>query len=159
MRPQYARLAFVAAFKCPTAFPSGERCGQLQAGQEVTSRSRRGHESVDFSYRETEGPGPPVTWGGGVCLSLENLVVLALIAAVCGFVAERMVHGRLPFGLVGGIFTALLGAWLLVEMLRWRIPGDMTAGGVPVLTAVLGAAAVIFVSTVLSRPRLRRRRG
>src|SRR2546430_17592277 len=78
-------------------------------------------------------------------MNLENLVVLVLIAAVCGFVAERMTQGRLPYGVVGAIFGALLGSWLLVEMFRWKIPGDMTAGGVPVLTAVLGAAAVIFV--------------
>jgi uncharacterized membrane protein YeaQ/YmgE (transglycosylase-associated protein family) len=83
-------------------------------------------------------------------MNLENLVVLLLIAAVCGFVAERMTQGRLPYGLVGAIFGALLGSWLLVEMFRWKIPGDMTAGGVPILTAILGAAAVIFVLAVVS---------
>jgi uncharacterized membrane protein YeaQ/YmgE (transglycosylase-associated protein family) len=86
-------------------------------------------------------------------MNLENLVVLLLIAAVCGFVAERMTQGRTPYGLVGAIFGALLGSWLLVEMFRWKIPGDMTAGGVPVLTAILGAAAIIFVLTVVSRSR------
>jgi len=84
-------------------------------------------------------------------MNLENLVVLVLIAVVCGFVAERMTQGRLPYGLVGAIFGALLGSWLLVEMFRWKIPGDMTAGGIPVLTAILGAAAVIFLSSVISR--------
>jgi len=54
---------------------------------------------------------------------------------------------------MGAIFGALLGSWLLVEMFRWKIPGDMTAGGVPVLTAILGAAAIIFVLTVASRSR------
>ena len=86
-------------------------------------------------------------------MNLENLVVLLLVAAVCGFVAERMTQGRLPYGLVGAIFGALLGSWLLVEMFRWRIPGDMTAGGVPILTAVLGAAAIIFVLSVVSRSK------
>jgi uncharacterized membrane protein YeaQ/YmgE (transglycosylase-associated protein family) len=79
--------------------------------------------------------------------------VLLLIAAVCGFVAERMTHGRLPYGLVGAIFGALLGSWLLVEMFRWKIPGDMTAGGVPILTAILGAAAIIFLLSVVSRSK------
>jgi uncharacterized membrane protein YeaQ/YmgE (transglycosylase-associated protein family) len=97
-------------------------------------------------------------------MNLENLVVLVLIAAVCGFVADRMAQGQLRFGLVGAIFAALAGSWLLVEMFRWKIPGDMTAGGIPVLTAILGAAAVIFVSSVIwrstSMPRagLRRKR-
>ena len=86
-------------------------------------------------------------------MNLENLVVLLLVAAVCGFVAERMTQGRLPYGLVGAIFGALLGSWLLVEMFRWKIPGDMTAGGVPVLTAVLGAAAIIFVLSMVSRSK------
>jgi uncharacterized membrane protein YeaQ/YmgE (transglycosylase-associated protein family) len=97
-------------------------------------------------------------------MNLENLVVLVLVAAVCGFVADRMAHGQLRFGLVGAMFGALVGAWLLVEMFRWKIPGDMIAGGVPILTAILGAAAGIFVSSVVSRsttmPRagLRRKR-
>jgi uncharacterized membrane protein YeaQ/YmgE (transglycosylase-associated protein family) len=86
-------------------------------------------------------------------MNLENLVVLVLIAAVCGFIAERMTQGRLPYGLVGAIFGALIGSWLLVEMFRWKIPGDMTAGGVPVLTAILGAAAIIFVLSVVSRSK------
>jgi len=86
-------------------------------------------------------------------MNLENLVVLVLIAAVCGFVAERMTQGRLPYGVVGAIFGALLGSWLLVEMFRWKIPGDMTAGGVPVLTAVLGAAAIIFVLSMAARSK------
>jgi uncharacterized membrane protein YeaQ/YmgE (transglycosylase-associated protein family) len=84
-------------------------------------------------------------------MNLENLVVLILVAAVCGFVADRMTHGELRFGLVGAIFGALAGSWLLVEMFRWKIPGDMIAGGVPILTAILGAAAVIFLSSVVSR--------
>jgi len=88
-------------------------------------------------------------------MNLENLVVLVLIAAVCGFVAERMTQGRLPYGVVGAIFGALLGSWLLVEMFRWKIPGDMTAGGVPVLTAVLGAAAILFGLSMLSRSKAR----
>jgi uncharacterized membrane protein YeaQ/YmgE (transglycosylase-associated protein family) len=84
-------------------------------------------------------------------MNLENLIVLVLVAAVCGFVAERMTQGRLPYGLVGAIFGALIGSWLLVEMFRWQIPGDMTAGGVPILTAILGAAAIIFILSVVSR--------
>jgi uncharacterized membrane protein YeaQ/YmgE (transglycosylase-associated protein family) len=84
-------------------------------------------------------------------MNLENLIVLVLIAAVCGFVAEKITQGRFPYGLVGAIFGALIGAWLLVEMFRWQIPGDMTAGGVPVLTAILGATAIIFILSVASR--------
>ena len=62
-------------------------------------------------------------------MTLENLVVLVLIAAVCGFVAERMTSGRLPYGLVVAILGDLLGYW------------------------VLGAAAIIFVLSVASRAR------
>jgi uncharacterized membrane protein YeaQ/YmgE (transglycosylase-associated protein family) len=90
-------------------------------------------------------------------MNLENLVVLVLVAAVCGFVADRMTQGRLPYGLVGAIFGALVGSWLLVEMFKWKIPGDMTAGGIPILTAVLGAAAIIFLMSVLSRSTTLRR--
>ena len=84
-------------------------------------------------------------------MNLENLIVLVLVAAVCGFVAEKLTQGRFPYGLVGAIFGALIGSWILVEMFRWQIPGDMTAGGVPIFTAILGAAAIIFILSVASR--------
>ncbi len=91
-------------------------------------------------------------------MNLENLIVLVLIAALCAFVAERVTHGKLPFGLIGTAIGGMLGAWLLVEMLHWSIPGDMTAGGIPVITAFLGAVAVIFLSTTLTSERLRGKR-
>ncbi len=91
-------------------------------------------------------------------MNLENLIVLVLIAALCAFVAERMTRRTLPFGLVGTIIAGLIGAWLLVEMFHWRVPGDMNAGGIPVITAILGAAAVIFLSNTFTRDRLRRNR-
>jgi uncharacterized membrane protein YeaQ/YmgE (transglycosylase-associated protein family) len=108
---------------------------------------------MEASRRQQEACGPRVTRVEAFEMNLENLVVLVLIAAVCGFTAERMTQGRLPYGLVGAIFAALLGSWLLVMMFHWRIPGDMTAGGVPVLTAILGAAAIIFVLSVASRSK------
>ena len=86
-------------------------------------------------------------------MTLENFIVLFLVAALCGFVAERIAANRLPFGLLGAIATGLIGAWLLVEMLHWKVPGDMTAGGVPILTAILGAAAVIFVAASIAGGR------
>jgi uncharacterized membrane protein YeaQ/YmgE (transglycosylase-associated protein family) len=92
-------------------------------------------------------------------MTLENFIVLFLVAAVCGFVAERIAGGRLPFGLLGAIACGLIGSWLLVEMLHWRVPGDMTAGGVPVLTGILGAAAVIFVAASLSKAKPAARMG
>ncbi len=91
-------------------------------------------------------------------MNLENVIVLVLIATLCAFVAERVTGRSLPFGLVGTIIAGLLGAWLLVEMFHWRIPGDMMAGGIPVMTAFLGAVAVIFLSSTLTRPRLRGKR-
>jgi uncharacterized membrane protein YeaQ/YmgE (transglycosylase-associated protein family) len=90
-------------------------------------------------------------------MNLENLIVLVLIATLCAFVAERMTRRDLPFGLIGTMIAGLLGAWVLVEMFHWRIPGDMVAGGIPVLTAFLGAVAVIFVSSTLAGDRLHKK--
>lgn len=99
---------------------------------------------------EQDRPGEPVT---GSEMTLENFIVLFLVAALCGFVAERIAGNRLPFGLLGAIACGLIGSWLLVEMLHWKVPGDMTAGGVPILTAILGAAAVIFVAASIAGGR------
>ncbi len=42
-----------------------------------------------------------------------NFIIYLIVAAVVGLVAEALVGRRLPFGFVGAIIAALVGAWLL----------------------------------------------
>jgi uncharacterized membrane protein YeaQ/YmgE (transglycosylase-associated protein family) len=43
-------------------------------------------------------------------MTLLHLIVLLVVAAVCGLIAERLVHASLPFGWIGATAAGRLGA-------------------------------------------------
>ncbi len=66
------------------------------------------------------------------------------IAAILGIIAEFIVGWRVPFGFVGAIVAALVGIWLLTNVVSVIIPGDVSFYGVPLIKALLGA--ILFVA-------------
>ncbi len=58
-------------------------------------------------------------------------VMYLLVAAFVGFVAEFMVGWRLPFGIIGAIIAALVGMWIVTNVVILVIPGDPVFFGVP----------------------------
>jgi uncharacterized membrane protein YeaQ/YmgE (transglycosylase-associated protein family) len=79
-------------------------------------------------------------WSFGV-----NVIVYLIVAAIVGFVAESLVGWRLPLGIVGAIIAALVGAWLLTQVLIITGIGDLTIAGVPLLRALLGAILLVAI--------------
>jgi uncharacterized membrane protein YeaQ/YmgE (transglycosylase-associated protein family) len=80
-----------------------------------------------------------------------GLIVYLLVALLAGLLAERLVGASLPGGLLGTILAALLGIALMVNVLRFAFPGDIQLGGVPLITAILGAALVLVLWIVIAR--------
>jgi uncharacterized membrane protein YeaQ/YmgE (transglycosylase-associated protein family) len=66
-------------------------------------------------------------------------VMYVLVAAFVGFVAEFIVGWRLPFGIVGAIIAALVGMWIVTNVVILVIPGDPVFYGVPLFKALIGA--------------------
>jgi uncharacterized membrane protein YeaQ/YmgE (transglycosylase-associated protein family) len=66
-------------------------------------------------------------------------VMYLLVAAFVGFVAEFMVGWRLPFGIIGAIIAALVGMWIVTNVVILVIPGDLVFFGVPLFKALIGA--------------------
>lgn len=89
-------------------------------------------------------------------MTLAELIVYLLIAAVVGLIAERIV-GAGPWGLVGNILVALVGIWIMLNVLHWRIPGDPVIEGIPILTAILGAVLIDLIISFAVRGRGPRR--
>jgi uncharacterized membrane protein YeaQ/YmgE (transglycosylase-associated protein family) len=74
-----------------------------------------------------------------------DFVGYLVIATLVGLIAEAIVGGRsLPFGLVGAIIAAVVGIWLMTNVVHVAGIGDVTLFGVPLLRGLVGA--VIFVS-------------
>src|SRR5947207_3381294 len=73
-----------------------------------------------------------------------NFIVYLIIAAVIGLLAEFIVGWRLPFGFIGAIIAALIGIWLMSNVIIITGIGDINVYGVPIIRALIGA--IIFVA-------------
>ncbi len=73
-----------------------------------------------------------------VAFYLSQLMYV-LVAALVGFVAEFIVGWRLPFGILGAIIAALVGIWLVSNVVTLIIPGDPVLFGIPLFKALIGA--------------------
>src|SRR3989442_6914881 len=83
-------------------------------------------------------------------MTVIALIVYLLVAALVSIIAERIV-GAGPWGLLGNIIVGLIGIWLMLNVLHWRLSGDPVVAGVPILTAIIGAMIVDIVLSLLVR--------
>ena len=84
---------------------------------------------------------PLITFNlGNIHLVLyQSQVMYLVVAALVGFVAEFIVGWRLPLGIIGAIIAALVGIWIVTNVVVLVIPGDLVFFGVPLFKALIGA--------------------
>jgi uncharacterized membrane protein YeaQ/YmgE (transglycosylase-associated protein family) len=90
-------------------------------------------------------------------MSLTSLLLLVLIAAVCGALGKAIagsVRGGLIVSIVLGFIGALLGPWV-ARALKLPEPFMVTIGGqpFPVLWSIIGAALFVAIIHLVSRRR------
>lgn len=93
--------------------------------------------------------GVTITVNGYVWSFGLNFILYLLIAAIVGLIAEYIVGWRVPFGIIGSVIAALIGIWLMTDVIKIsgiNINGtnDFYLFGVPVIRALIGA--IIFVA-------------
>lgn len=102
--------------------------------------------------------GVTVTIGNNVWSFGLNFVAYLVIAALVGLIAEALVGGRsLPFGLLGAIIAAVVGIWLMTQVVRVQGVGDIILFGVPLLRALVGAIVFVAIWHLLRLAFVRRR--
>jgi uncharacterized membrane protein YeaQ/YmgE (transglycosylase-associated protein family) len=79
-----------------------------------------------------------------------NFLIYLVVAAVVGLVAESLVGRRLPFGFVGAIIAALVGAWLLTKVIIINGIGDINVYGVLIFRALVGAIILVAIWQLLT---------
>ena len=84
-------------------------------------------------------------------MDLVGLIVYLLVALIVGLIAERLVGASLPGGYIGAVLAALVGIWLMINALHFTVPGDVNIGGIPIITAILGAALVLVIWVMVAR--------
>jgi uncharacterized membrane protein YeaQ/YmgE (transglycosylase-associated protein family) len=87
-----------------------------------------------------------------------TLIAYLIIAAIVGLVAEFIIGWRLPFGIIGAIIAALVGIWILTNVVQLNISGDPVIYGVPIFKALIGAILLVALWHLLTFGTWRRRR-
>jgi uncharacterized membrane protein YeaQ/YmgE (transglycosylase-associated protein family) len=90
-----------------------------------------------------------------------NFIVYLIVAAIVGFIAEALVGWRLPFGFIGAIIAALIGIWLMTQVIIITGIGDIyipTTPQVPLIRALIGALIFVGLWHLITYPLYRRRR-
>lgn len=102
-----------------------------------------------------------VTIGGTSFTFGTNVIVYLVVAAIVGLLAETLVGWRLPFGFIGAIIAALIGIWLMTNVINITGIGDInipTNPPVPLVRALIGAAIMVALWHLLTYPAYRGRR-
>ena len=94
-------------------------------------------------------------------ISLVGLLVLILIGAIVGAIAEAVV-GYSPGGFLAtaaiGFLGAFIGSWLAPKIgLPELLPVTVDRVTVPVVWAIIGAIILVLVLSLIRRPYRRRR--
>src|SRR6202171_3289113 len=87
-----------------------------------------------------------------------NVIVYLIVAAVVGLLAETLVGWRLPFGFIGAIIAALIGIWLMTNLITISGVGDIyipTTPRVPLVRALIGAAILVALWHLITYPAYR----
>jgi uncharacterized membrane protein YeaQ/YmgE (transglycosylase-associated protein family) len=87
-----------------------------------------------------------------------NFIVYLLVAAIVGLLAESIVGWRLPFGIVGAIIVALVGIWLMTQVIVITGLGDIYIAGVPIIRALIGGIILVAIWHALTYRAWRGRR-
>jgi uncharacterized membrane protein YeaQ/YmgE (transglycosylase-associated protein family) len=86
-----------------------------------------------------------------------NIIIYLLVAAIVGLVAEAIVGWRLPFGFIGAIIAALVGIWLMTQVVIITGIGDINVYGVPIIRALIGAIILVALWHLITYGIWRRR--
>jgi uncharacterized membrane protein YeaQ/YmgE (transglycosylase-associated protein family) len=94
--------------------------------------------------------GITIQLGGNIWAFSTNFLIYLIVAAIVGLVAESIVGRRLPFGFVGAIIAALVGAWLLTRVIIINGIDDINVYGVPIVRALIGAIILVAIWQLLT---------
>ena len=78
-------------------------------------------------------------------ITLGDLIIWLIIAALVGIIGELIARRRTPFGIVGAIILGFIAIFLVVGVLHWHIIGEPYLNGVPLITSILAAAVIVAI--------------
>ena len=110
-----------------------------------------------FAMSTVMADGVTIKIGNSVWTFGLNVIIYLIVAAIVGLVAEAIVGWRLPFGFVGAIIAALIGIWLMTQVIIITGIGDINVFGVPIIRALIGAIILVALWHLITYGLFRRR--
>ncbi len=101
--------------------------------------------------------GVTIKLGGNVWTFGLNVILYIIIAIIVGLIAEYIVGWRLPFGIIGAFIAAVVGIWLLTNVIVITGIGDIYLFGVPIIRALIGAIILVAIWHLITFGLTRRR--
>ncbi len=82
-------------------------------------------------------------------LSLAQLIVFLVIAAIAAWLAGMIFGFRYPFGFIGAFIAALIGEWLMLNVFHIILAPEVAFAGIPVITVLVGALILALLLAML----------
>lgn len=80
-------------------------------------------------------------------MSILGFILFLIVAAVCAYIAEMLVPGRVPGGFFTSAVVGIIGAWIGGSLIG---PIGPDLGGIALIPAILGSAIFIFLLSLIS---------
>ncbi len=80
-------------------------------------------------------------------MTIIGLILFLIVAAVCAYIAEMIVPGRVPGGFFTSAIVGIIGAWLGSSLMGSLGP---SLAGIPLIPCILGSAVFIFLLSLIS---------
>src|SRR6266849_2614411 len=88
-------------------------------------------------------------------VTLTQILIWILIAAVVGVVGELLARRRAPDGILGAIVVGFIAIVLIVGVFHFSIPGEPRLNGVPLISSVIVAAILVAIWSAFAYRRVR----
>ena len=80
-------------------------------------------------------------------MSILGFILFLIVAAVCAWIAEAIVPGRIPGGFLASAVIGIIGAWIGTSLFGHFGP-DLA--GVALVPAIIGSALLVFILALIS---------
>lgn len=87
-------------------------------------------------------------------ITLTELLIWLIIAAVVGFIGEALAHRRGPGGLLGATLVGFLAIFLVVGLFHFHLSGEPFLDGVPLISSILVALLLVLIWSFVAYRRV-----
>ena len=89
-----------------------------------------------------------------MAITLTQLLIWIIIAAVVGVVGELIARRRAPDGIIGAVILGLLAIFIVVGLFHFHIVGEPFLNGVPIISSIIAAAILVAIWSAFAYRRV-----